>query len=99
MFVQNLPITEPSFVNVKVRIDMDGTILTAHNEDPIMVHPEKKRRVHIVTDRTTHMPGDKIRFRILVLDEHLLPQNAKVRRNIHVDVFVSLSPLFYAYLK
>lgn len=58
---------------------MDRMTQTGHNADPVMLYLEKHKLIHIVTDRTVHKPGDKIRFRILVLDDNLLPQNLQVR--------------------
>lgn len=63
---------------MKVQIEVNGAIQNAHNTDPVMVYPKKVIKANILTDKIAHMPGDKVRFRILVLDEHLLPQNAKV---------------------
>lgn len=65
-------------MSVKVQIETDRMTQSAHNADPVLVFPTKIRRTHVVTDRSAHMPGDKVKFRILLLDEHLLPQNSKV---------------------
>ncbi|CAH1996552.1 unnamed protein product [Acanthoscelides obtectus] len=78
MIVPNLPIKEPQFVSIKVQVQLNGSIQSAHNLDPIVVYPHKLVKTFIHTDRGLYKPGDKVRFRLLILDENLLPDNSKV---------------------
>nr|CAH7731883.1 unnamed protein product [Callosobruchus chinensis] len=78
LIVPNLQIKDPQFVSIKVQVQLNGSIQSAHNLDPIVVYPHKLIKTFIHTDRGLYKPGDKVRFRLLMLDENLLPDNSKV---------------------
>ncbi|KAL3287814.1 hypothetical protein HHI36_002274 [Cryptolaemus montrouzieri] len=62
----------PQYVSVKVQVQLDGIVYGSHNLDPVLIYPEKKS-TFIGLDRTIYRPGDKIKLRILILTDNLLP--------------------------
>ncbi|XP_044265167.1 alpha-2-macroglobulin-like isoform X2 [Tribolium madens] len=66
------PKPEAHFASVKVQIEAPGATLTAHNQDPVVVHPDNKI-TFIETDRMTYKSKDIVKFRILTLGNDLLP--------------------------
>lgn len=59
-------------------MQLNGAIQSAHNHDPVLLYPTKVFKTFINTDRNIYKPGDKVKFRIFVIDEQFLPQNLKV---------------------
>ncbi|XP_028141183.1 alpha-2-macroglobulin-like isoform X2 [Diabrotica virgifera virgifera] len=78
LFIPKTTLQEPHLINVKVQVKTNGYVYSAHNLDPILVYPNKWTKTFIDTDREVYKPGDKIKFRILVVDDKLLPINIKI---------------------
>lgn len=83
----------PQYVSVKVQVQLDGIIYGSHNQDPVLVYPDEKHTI-IGLDRTMYKPGDKIRLRILILDDDLLPPDqykideVRIRNPLDISVAV-----------
>ncbi|KAG5869783.1 hypothetical protein JTB14_022628 [Gonioctena quinquepunctata] len=80
VIVPRLEIKDPIYVNLRVQVHSNGAIQSAHNQDPILIFPTRVVRTFIDTDRGIYKPGEKIKFRILVLDQKLLPINTKIQK-------------------
>ncbi|CAG9820997.1 unnamed protein product [Phaedon cochleariae] len=81
LYVPRLEIKEPTLVNVKVQVhSSSGSIQSAHNQDPIQMYANEVIKTFIDTDRGTYKPGDKVRFRVLVLNDRLLPISTKIEK-------------------
>ncbi|XP_044745841.1 pregnancy zone protein-like [Coccinella septempunctata] len=83
----------PQYVSVKVQVQLDGIVYGSHNQDPVLVYPDKMH-TFIGLDRTMYKPGDQIRLRILVLDDDLLPPDqykipeVRIRNPLDISVAV-----------
>lgn len=62
--------TEPSYVDVQVQVQVNETVESGQNQDPVLVYPNRNT-VLIQTDREMYKPGDRIRIRLLVLNQDL----------------------------
>nr|XP_008195453.1 PREDICTED: pregnancy zone protein [Tribolium castaneum] len=74
-FEMHVPVNtknEAQFASVRVEIQTNGTVLSAHNQDPIVIYPNKKI-TFIETDRMTYKSKDTVRLRVLTLGNNLLP--------------------------
>ncbi|XP_057663617.1 pregnancy zone protein-like isoform X1 [Diorhabda carinulata] len=78
LFIPKLHHQEPYLIGVNIQIQSNDYVYSARNLDPILVYPNKWVKTFIETDRGFYKPGDKIKFRILVVDEKLLPVNVKI---------------------
>lgn len=75
-------ISEPQFVSVKIQVQFNGSVYSAHNQDPILVYPAKKISF-VETDRGIYKAGDRLRIRILTLNHDMLPfKDYKVRQKV-----------------
>lgn len=70
MFVPPLNYKEAHYAHIQVQIMLNGTVQTAHNQDPVLIYPNKKV-TFIQSDRKIYKPGDKVKIRVLVLDPEL----------------------------
>lgn len=70
---------EPQFVSIRVQVQINRQVYTAHNQDPILVHPVSHRRVFVETDRGIYKPGDTVKILILRLDRNMRPLTQNVR--------------------
>jgi hypothetical protein len=78
LFVPNNNKKEPQFASVRVQVQLNGIIYSAHNQDPIVIYPNKKI-TFLETDRMTYKSEDTVKIRILTLGDDLLPsKNYKV---------------------
>lgn len=57
-------------MNIHLQVQLNGSIVSAHNTDPIFIIVEDKV-TFIETDKQTYRPGDKIRIRFLILDKDI----------------------------
>lgn len=69
---------EPQFISVRVQVQINGEMHSAHNQDPILVYPFQQNKIFIETDRGIYKPGDIVKFRILTLNSELIPVFRKV---------------------
>lgn len=70
MLVPLLNYKEAHYTHVQIQIMLNGSVHTAHNQDPILIYPNKKV-TFIQTDRKIYKPGDKIKIRVLVLNQDM----------------------------
>ncbi|KAK9891011.1 hypothetical protein WA026_013344 [Henosepilachna vigintioctopunctata] len=73
----------PQYVSVKVQVQLDGIVYGSHNQDPVLIFPNKEH-TFIGLDRTNYKPGDRIRMRILILTHDLLPPEQYKIREIRI---------------
>ncbi|XP_074042577.1 alpha-1-inhibitor 3 isoform X2 [Leptinotarsa decemlineata] len=78
VFVPRLEIKDPIFVNLRIQVHSNGAVQNAHNQNPLVMLPTKVVKTFIDTDRGVYKPGDKVKFRIIVLDQKLLPVSTKI---------------------
>lgn len=69
--VPSLKHTEPSYVDVQVQVQINGTIESGQNQDPVLVYPHRNT-ILIQTDRQMYKPGDRVKIRLLALSQDLL---------------------------
>lgn len=70
MFVPPLNYREAHYSHIQVQIMLNGSVHAAHNQDPILIYPNKKI-TFIQSDRKVYKPGDKVKIRVLVLSQEL----------------------------
>lgn len=68
--IPSLKHTEPSYVDVQMQIQINGTIESGQNQDPVLVYPHRNT-ILIQTDRQTYKPGDQVKIRLLALNQEL----------------------------
>ncbi|CAG9863564.1 unnamed protein product [Phyllotreta striolata] len=93
IFVGKIGQQEARLINVKVQVQSKGSLYSARNLDPVLVYPSKWTKTFVDTDRAVYKPGDKVRFRVLVVDEKFMPVNIKIpkisiKNPLDVDVVV-----------
>lgn len=67
-----LKIKDPQRASIHLQVQLNGTILSSHSEDPIFVYPNKNI-IFVESDRPIYKPGDNVKIRILVLTYDLKP--------------------------
>ncbi|XP_076257908.1 alpha-1-macroglobulin-like isoform X1 [Rhynchophorus ferrugineus] len=93
MYVPKRNLLEPHLANVKVQVTDTHQTHTAHNLDPILMYPVEAAKVFVETDREIYKPGDLIKIRTLVIDQHFTPGASKIseiriKNPLDVNVFV-----------
>lgn len=69
--IPSLKHVEPSYVDVQVQVQINETVESSQNQDPILIYPNKIT-VLLQTDRQIYKPGDVIKIRLLALNKELL---------------------------
>lgn len=72
--IPSLKHVEPSYVDVQVQLQINETVESGQNQDPILIYPNRNT-IFLQTDRQIYKPGDIIRIRLLVLNQDLLPDS------------------------
>lgn len=72
--IPSLKHAEPSYVDVQVQVQINETVESGQNQDPILIYPNRNI-VLLQTDRSIYKPGDLVKIRLLALNQDLFADN------------------------